>query len=102
MTYKYEIWLETSGYRTVSIFVNDKEHIYEIPDRCFEIFMNNGVAVRYIHEHAGILSTGLETPRVNWDGSMEWITFESDIKLEWVVIIPVAAQSNIVACMEDD
>ncbi len=102
MTHKYEIWLENSGWGTVSVFADSKEHIYHFPSRNFELYMNCGIAVHFIDRHAGIISTGGECPHVQWDGNMEWIVFESDIKLNWVVIIPVSPQNNILTQMVDD
>jgi hypothetical protein len=101
MVYNYEIWLANSRDGTVSIFVDDKEHIYEIPDKKFEIYLNCGIAVRFIKHNAGIISTGGELPRVFWDGDMEWVTFKSDIGFEWVVMVPMNT-NNVTAFMEGE
>ena len=102
MEYHYEIWLANSEPNSVSIFVNGKEHIYEVPHTNFEIYMSNGIVVRFINGHAGILCTANESPTVYWDGNMEWVEFNSELKLNWVVIIPMKGQSNITALMEWD
>ena len=103
MTYKYEIWLNNLEPRTVSIFVNDKEHIYEVPSKCFEIYMNNGVAIRFIIDKVGLLSTGNTTPTVYRYGATKWVKFESNIKLEWIVLIPMQAQPCVdVYTIDDD
>jgi len=92
--YKYEIWLHNHSKNSVSIFMNGKEHIYDLPHENFELCLNCGLIVRYIGHYAGILSTGrnLYQVKVCRDGNTEWIEFQSEIPLEWLFIFPTDSE----------
>lgn len=90
--YKYEIWLHNHTKNSVSIFVDGKEYIYELPHENFELCLNCGLVVRYIGHYAGILSS-CGNLNVCRDGNTEWIEFESPIPLEWLFIFPTDAEN---------
>jgi len=103
--YEYEIWVDNcprGKNNLISIFVNNKEYLYEKPDENFEIYLNNGVVIRCFDNRFGIVDAAGKNVRVFWDGDIEHVTFKSYVEFQWVVIIPIEIKDNTIACIENE